>query len=92
MKALSILLTTLSAAAIGYAAGTLLAPHKGSKTRSKIYKSSHKYADHLADSYEDFVDKISQSLENLETETKRITKKGKAEVKKVAADLNAKMH
>jgi gas vesicle protein len=92
MKAITILLTTIAAGAIGYAAGTLFAPNKGSKTRNKISKKGHEYADHLSDTYDEIVDMVSNTYDSLESDTARLAKKGKANVKKVAADINAKMH
>lgn len=89
MKALRIITTTLGATVIGVALGILFAPNKGSKTRRTISKKSHKYADHLSDSFDDFFDTVSHSLESVENKTARLAKKGKDKAKKVAADLNS---
>ncbi len=92
MKSLTLITATLAATVIGFTFGILFAPNKGAKTRNNISKKSHKYAGHLTDSYDDFVDKISHSFENIEAKTLRIAEKGKAKVKKAATDLNAKMN
>lgn len=92
MKALKIITTTLGATIIGVALGILFAPYKGSKTRHKISKKSHQYSDHIADSFDDFLDTVSNSIESVETETARLAKKGKDQAKKVAADLNSNVH
>lgn len=92
MKALRIITTTLGATVIGVALGILFAPGKGSKTRHKISKRSHKYADHLSDSFDDFLDTVSHSFESVENETARLAKKGKDKAKKVVADLNSNLH
>lgn len=92
MKVLKIITTTLGATAVGVALGILFAPGKGSKTRHKISKRSHKYADHLYDSFDDFLDTVSHSFESVESETARLAKKGKDQAKKVAADVNSSLH
>lgn len=89
MKALKIITTTLGATVIGVAIGILFAPKKGSKTRRNISKRSHKYADHLSDSIDDFLDTVSHSLDSVENETARLAKKGKDQAKKVTANLNS---
>lgn len=91
MEALKIITTTLCATVVGVALGILFAPNKGSKTRHKISDKRHKYVDHLSDSFDDFLDTASQTFESVETETSRLTKKGKNQAGKVAADLNSNM-
>lgn len=92
MKALTGITTLLSATAIGFTLGILFAPYKGSRSRNKISRKSQEYADHISEKFDDFIDNASHSIKNIETESVRIAEKGKAEAKKVAADLNAKMH
>jgi gas vesicle protein len=89
MKALKIITTTLGATVIGVAIGILFAPGKGSKTRHKISKKSHQYSDRIAESFDDLLDTVTHSFESVEKETARLAKKGKAQAKKVAADLHA---
>lgn len=92
MKALNILTATLGATVIGVVLGLLFAPNKGSKTRNKISKKSQEYANYVADNYEEFVDTVSHSFDNIEKETARLAKQGKSKAKTVAAELNSKMH
>jgi gas vesicle protein len=92
MKTLTVLTGALGAAAIGVALGVLFAPNKGSKTRHKISRRSYEFADHLTDGFDDLMDAVSNSIDNIETETLRLAKKGKAQAKKVAAEFNSKMH
>lgn len=89
MKTLKIITTTLGATVIGAALGILFAPNKGSKTRRNISNKSHEYADHLSDSFDDFVDTVSHSFESVEKETARLAKKGKDKAQKAAVDLNS---
>lgn len=89
MKALHIITTTLGATVIGVALGILFAPYKGSKTRNKISKKSHKYSERIADSFDDFLDTVSHSFKNIETKTSRLAKEGKGQAGKVAAELNS---
>jgi|AntRauTorcE11898_2_1112593.scaffolds.fasta_scaffold11531_1 gas vesicle protein len=88
MKALTTLTVALSATAIGITLGLLFAPNKGSKTRNKISKKSHQYADYAGESFDDLLDTVSHSVENIETKTAQLAQQVKADAKKKIADLN----
>ncbi|REL32889.1 YtxH domain-containing protein [Rhodohalobacter sp. SW132] len=88
MKISSIIISTLCAAAAGVIAGTLIAPDKGYKTRRNLAKKGHNYKDYLQDNFDDLSDSISHSFETLEDETKRLSKKAKANAKEVKAMVN----
>lgn len=92
MKAYKILAIAFGATVTGFALATLFTPYKGSKTRRKIYKKGHEYTDYLAGSYDDLINKASHSFGSMESKTSKLAKKGKAEAKKVVADINSKMH
>jgi gas vesicle protein len=91
MRALTYITTTLGATAIGITLGIFLALSKGSKTRIEISGNNHGCADTMQGSFDDISDSASQSFESIENETKRLSKKGKARVKKMVADLNDKI-
>ena len=69
MKTLRIIAATLGATVTGIAIGVLFAPNKGYKTRQKLSRKSHEYADYITDSFDDMVDFITHSIENVENET-----------------------
>lgn len=68
MKALKIITTALGATVFGIAIGVLFAPNKGSKTRKKISRKGHDYADYLSDGFDDMIDFISHKVESVENE------------------------
>lgn len=92
MRMSSIIFTTLFVGAAGVLAGTLFAPNKGKKTRSRIAKKGEEYKDYLYDNFDDLADSVSHPFESLEAETKRLSKKANARAKKVKAELNQKLN
>lgn len=89
MKTIKMIAVTLGATAMGVTLGMLFAPGKGSKTRHSISKKSHQYSDRIADSFDDFLDTLSQSFESVENEAARLAKNGKYKAKKISADLRS---
>lgn len=92
MKRSSIIITALFAGAGGVIAGSLFAPGKGSKTRSKMARKTRLYKDYLMDNFFDFTNSVSHPFENLEDETIRLSKKANAKAKEIKAELNQKLN
>ncbi|MDL2309061.1 YtxH domain-containing protein [Bacteroidales bacterium OttesenSCG-928-B11] len=56
----------LGGAAVGVAAGVLMAPHKGSVTRRKIIRTANTAKENVKHKIEDVKDSISDLLEDIE--------------------------
>ncbi|MDQ3051161.1 MAG: YtxH domain-containing protein [Bacteroidota bacterium] len=56
----SIMIALLAGAAAGLAIGFLLAPDKGSDTRTKFKEAAKKFADDLLEKAEEAIDKMSE--------------------------------
>ena len=92
MRISSIIVSSVLVGAAGVLAGTLFAPDKGAKTRSKIAKKGVEYKDYLLDNYDDLADSVSHPFESLEDETKRLGKKANKKAKKMKAEVNEKLN
>lgn len=92
MKISSIIITGLFAGAAGAIAGTLFAPGKGTKTRSKIAKKGQAYRDFLVDNYNDLADTVSHPFEDMEDKTIRLSEKAIGKAKKMKAEVNQKLN
>lgn len=67
MKSINYLLAFIGGAAVGAAAGLLLAPEKGSDTRAKIMEALHKRGIRLnKKEMESLVDEIAEELQTNE--------------------------
>ncbi|MCC5906262.1 MAG: hypothetical protein JJU13_08655 [Balneolaceae bacterium] len=81
MKSLITLTVTVGATVIGFALGLLFTSGK---------RDIH--TDYVDENFNDIFDTVSHSLNNIETKIAQLSKQGKAEAKKKAADLNSKKH
>lgn len=67
MKSINYLLAFIGGAAVGAAAGLLLAPEKGENTRARIMEALHKRGIRLnKKEMESLVDEIAEELQNNE--------------------------
>lgn len=85
MKISSILITSLFIGAAGAITGVLFAPGKGSNTRRKISRNSHKYRDYISENFDDLADSVVHSFENLEDKASRLSK----QVRKTAKEIKS---
>lgn len=74
MNAKSLIGGLLAGAALGVAAGILLAPASGAQTRKKLVKGSNKLKDELLSSVEDSLDALR---EQFNAKIDRLAKQGK---------------
>jgi gas vesicle protein len=74
MSSGKILLGALAGVAIGAALGILFAPDKGSETRKKIADKSNAYADGLGDRFNEFIEALTEKLEEMQEDAKHLIK------------------
>ena len=68
MSSGKVLLGVLAGVAAGALLGVLFAPDKGTVTRKKIYKKGDEYADALKEKFNEFMDTISEKIEDVKGE------------------------
>lgn len=81
MKTSNTLLGIIAGLAVGATLGVLLAPDKGEKTRKKIISKSKEAKDKLKDSFDDFLDTVSDKYSSLKEEGEDLLKKEKEDLK-----------
>lgn len=92
MKISSIIITSLFAGVAGAIAGTLFAPDKGAKTRSKVTSKGQEYKDYFMDNFYDIADSVSHPFEDMEDQTIRLSKKAINKAKKSKAEAQQKVN
>ncbi|WP_111309118.1 YtxH domain-containing protein [Confluentibacter sediminis] len=81
MKTRNTILGLLAGVAVGATLGILLAPDKGEKTRKKIISKSKETKDKLKESFDDFLDTVSEKYSSLKVEGKDLLHKEKEAIK-----------
>lgn len=73
-----VLLSMLAGISAGAILGILFAPEKGSYTRKKISNKSDDYLNELGDKFDNFVDSMTNQVENIKSEASGMATNGKA--------------
>ena len=81
MKTSNTILGLVAGLAVGATLGLLLAPDKGTKTRKKIISKTKDTKDKLKDSFDDFLDTVTEKYSSIKKDGEELLNKEKAEVK-----------
>ena len=82
MKTGKVVLGVVTGLAVGATLGVLFAPDRGEKTRKKIADKTKETKEKLKESFDDFVDVVSEKYDALKNDGEEILKKEKEELKK----------
>ena len=92
MNSGKVFLGVLAGIAAGAILGILFAPDKGTQTRKKIVNKGGSYVEELNAKFDEFLESISEKLENTKEDAEKIVTNGKArydEIKKEAKNTRA---
>jgi gas vesicle protein len=78
-----VLLGLLAGIAVGAMLGILFAPEKGSVTRKKVSKKGEDYAEALKEKFNEFLDSISERIENVKEEVPDVIEQDEPNQKKL---------
>jgi len=87
MSTNKVFLGVLAGVAAGAILGILFAPDKGSETRKKLTKMSGEFADTLKEKFNEYLDNMSDKLEDLKGEVSDIAGKGKNNIEKTKKEV-----
>jgi len=76
----------------GLAAGILLAPEKGSRTRRNLTKKSEDIVDSIKDKFDDLIQEFSDKLESAEKEVTGLYKKAGQKADEVSQAIKGHNH
>lgn len=81
-----VLLGVLAGLAAGAVIGILFAPDKGSVTRKKVIEKGDEYAEELKSKFGDFVENVSQKVEEALSARKEAANKPESEIREVKVE------
>jgi gas vesicle protein len=82
-----ILLGVLAGVAAGALLGVLFAPDKGWNTRKRIAKKADDYAEGLQEKFNEFLDTISEKIEDVKDDASDFAEKANVKSEKVKKDV-----
>ena len=88
MSAGKVLLGVLAGVAAGAVLGILLAPEKGSETRSKISKKGDDYINGLKEKMDGFLKSVGDVYKEAEADAEDLIKNSKEKARNVKSDLS----
>ena len=80
MSSAKVVFGFLAGAAVGSILGILYAPDKGTETRKKITDSSNDLADSLKTKFNDYVDSVKDTYQNVKQDAQDLADKGSAKL------------
>lgn len=91
MKSEKVILGILAGVAGGAILGLLFAPEKGARTRKKIADTSEDYAEELKDTFNEYVDAISEKYTSALHTAESVVAEGKSKYTEFMSDGKAKL-
>lgn len=86
MNSGKVLLGVLAGLAAGAVIGILFAPDKGSVTRKKVIEKGDEYAEELKSKFGDFVENVSQKVEEALSARKEAANKSESEMREMKVE------
>ncbi len=90
MKTGKILLSIVTAAAVGVVIGMLFAPAKGSVTRKRLSRKGNGYIDDANDTFVEFSETLSDEFDSIKKSAEDLVEKAKGKVVSLAGTKHSK--